>query len=282
MANKKPVVKKTTQKAKTQPEISPNATVTFEAKAQPEAAEWEIKDRVYHLVGDKTPILFTIPGRHTAKRPLLWFDEERKYEREIRYATNKQSVFADEQEGHVTLEHIAFRDGTLVVPKNKQSLQKLLSIYHPLKDVLYTELDETKEAIQDIDYMDMEFDAMSAAREMDIDMAEAILRVEIGSKVSHMSSKELKRDVRLFARQNPRLFLELANDDNVQLRNLGVKSVEAGIMKLAADQRTFMWSSTGRKVMTVPYGENPYSALAAFFKTDEGVEVYQSIEKRLS
>ena len=33
--------------------------------------------------------------------------------------------------------------------------------------------------------------------------------------------------------------------------------------------------------MNVPFDENPYSALAAWFKTDEGVEVYKSIEKKL-
>ena len=42
---------------------------------------------------------------------------------------------------------------------------------------------------------------------MDVDHAEAILRVEIGSKVNEMSSKELKRDLLLFARSNPAYLL---------------------------------------------------------------------------
>jgi hypothetical protein len=33
--------------------------------------------------------------------------------------------------------------------------------------------------------------------------------------------------------------------------------------------------------MNVPFDENPYSAMATFFKTDEGIEVYKSIEKKL-
>ena len=41
-------------------------------------------------------------------------------------------------------------------------------------------------------------------------MAEAVMRVEIGSEVSSMSSKELKRDLLLFAKSNPDLFLELS------------------------------------------------------------------------
>ena len=116
---------------------------------------------------------------------------------------------------------------------------------------------------------------------MDVDQAEAILRVEFGSKVNEMTSKELKRDLLIFARRNPKTFISLAKDENVQIRNFGIKAVEAGLLKLAEDQRTFQWASNGRKVMTVPFDENPYSALAAFFKTDEGVEIYQNIEKRL-
>ena len=39
--------------------------------------------------------------------------------------------------------------------------------------------------------------------------------------------------------------------------------------------------SNDRKLMNVPFDEHPYSALAAWFKTDEGMEIYSNIEKRL-
>ena len=116
---------------------------------------------------------------------------------------------------------------------------------------------------------------------MDIDFAEAILRVELGSQVNKMSSKELKRDLLLFARNNPNLFISLASDENVQLRNFAIRAAEAGIINLSQDQRTFTWGSNGRKLMNVPFDENPYSAFAAFLKTDEGVEIYKSIDKKL-
>jgi hypothetical protein len=34
--------------------------------------------------------------------------------------------------------------------------------------------------------------------------------------------------------------------------------------------------------MNVPFDEHPYSALAQWFKTDEGMEIYSNIEKRLN
>ena len=127
----------------------------------------------------------------------------------------------------------------------------------------------------------MEIDALNAARTIDIDQAEAIMRVELGSQVNSMTSKELKRDLLVFAKNNPKLFISLANDENVQLRNFAIKAQENGIIKLSQDQRTFFWGSTDRKLMNVPFDENPYSAFAAFLKTDEGVEIYKSIDKKL-
>ena len=119
------------------------------------------------------------------------------------------------------------------------------------------------------------------ANNLSIDEAEAIVRVNAGSAVATMTSKEIKRDLLVFARREPKLFIELAQDENINVRNTGLKAVEAGIIKLSDDQRTFKWVSNGRQLMTVPFDENPYSALAAWFKTDEGVEVYKTIEKKL-
>ena len=101
------------------------------------------------------------------------------------------------------------------------------------------------------------------------------------ASLKNTDGKEIKRDLLKFARDNSRLFIELANDENVQLRNFGIKATEMGIIKLSSDQRTFSWGSNDRKVMTVPFDENPYSALAAYFKTDDGIEIYQNIEKQL-
>ena len=245
-------------------------------KAKPKNT-WEIKDRIYYLKGRKKPLSYSIRASN-----LFWFDEEKGYEREIKYCQNQRTCFVDEMKGDQRLEHIIFRDGSLFVEKEKTTLQKFLSLYHPHKNQVYYEHKPVEIAENQIDRLEMEADAILMARQMDIDMAEAIMRVEKGSSVSKLSSKELKRDLLVFARNNPDLFLELANDDNVQLRNFGIKAVEEGILKLSSDQRYFMWGSTDRKLMTVPFDEHPYTALAHWFKTDEGMEIYTQIEKRFN
>jgi hypothetical protein len=238
---------------------------------------WEVKDRFYYLSDHSSPV-----SRSIKSAGIYYFDEELGYERELKYCENQKTPFVDEMKGDQRLAHIVFRTGVLEVPRNKQTLQKLLSLYHPHRDVIYEEYKPIKEAEDEMEVLEMETDALLAARNMNIDMAEAIMRVESGSKVSEMSSKELKRDLLIFAKKNPKLFLELATDENVQLRNFGIKATEMGILKLSVDQRFFMWGSNDRKLMTVPFDEHPYSALAQWFKTDEGMEIYSNIEKRLN
>jgi len=245
-------------------------------KVEPKKPTWEIKDRVYNLKSNKKPISFMLRSSN-----VFYFDAEKGYERELKYCENQRTPFVDEMQGDQRLSHIIFRNGSLFVEKEKTTLQKLLSLYHPHKDKLFTEYQPSKEAATQIEVLEMEADAILAARDLDIDMAEAIMRVELGSKVAEMSSKELKRDLLLFARNNPSLFLELLNDDNVVLRNFGIKATELGILKLSTDNRTFMWGSNDRKLMNVPFDEHPYSALAAWFKTDEGMDIYANIEKQL-
>ena len=238
---------------------------------------WELKDRIYRLKGDKKPI-----SRSVRSANIHWFDQEKGYERELKYCQNQKTVFVDEMKGDQRLEHIIFRNGMLIIEKEKTVLQKLLSLYHPDRDKLFYEEKPVAAATSEIAWLEMEIQALNAAQEIDIDMAEAIMRVEVGSKVSDMSSKELRRDLLLYAKRNPELFLELVNDENVVLRNFGIKATELGILKLSSDQRTFSWGSNDRKLMNVPFDEHPYSALAAWFKTDEGMEIYSNIEKRLN
>mgnify|MGYP003132282084 FL=1 len=280
MTKKKETAAKAAPKVEVaQPKVKATNDVvdTLIKKPQLKKPEWEIKDRIYYLKDNRKPLTRSIKTSN-----IYWFDEEKGYERELKNTANQRTCFVDEMQGDQRLEHIVFKKGSLFVPKEKTVLQKLLSLYHPDKDRIYYEFKPVEVAANQLDILEMEIEALDLARSIDIDLAEAIMRAEVGSQVSNLSSKELKRDLLLFARRNPTLFLELAKDDNVQLRNFGIKAVEANIIRLSQDQRNFTWGSTGRKLMTVPFDEHPYTALAHWFKTDEGMEIYSNIEKRLN
>ena len=282
MANKKATAKKVEVAPQEVVETVVQPKVETPKKEAPKKDEWVIKDRLYELTRTK-PLVFTLPTAHSRKRSLLYFDEKLGYQRELRYATNQRSCFVDEQKGQIVMGRIVFRDGVLRVPKENVALQKLLSLYHPaLKSNIYEEYKPAQQASNEVDWIEFELQALNLAKTLSVEEAEAILRVEMGAAVTELSSSEIKRDVLIFAKKNPNLFLQLATDENTQLRSFGAKAVEMGILSLSQDQRTFTYGSSGRKIMTVPFDEHPYFALSAFFRTDEGMEVYKAIEKRLN
>lgn len=238
-------------------------------------ADWELKDRTYLLKG-RSPLTYKIRTQH-----LLWFDENLGINRELRYATNQNTLFVDEQDDHVVLGHVVFQDGVLYVPKTQPMLQQLLSYYHPKAGQLWEELDEAKEAEDEVEVLEHQLKALNLVGDLDIDHLEAIMRSELGSSVTTLTSKELKRDAYRFAKTDPKLFLELSADEDLKLRNLANRSVEAGILKLTEDGTVFKLASNGKKMMTVPFDQNPYAALAQYFKTDDGVTLMKSIIKKL-
>ena len=156
----------------------------------------------------------------------------------------------------------------------------MLELYHPLKNK-WSVIDHEAKAKDLVEELEYELEAMNLVREAEIDHLEAIMRTELGGSVSSMSSKELKRDAYRFAQHSPKLFIDLYNDEDIKLRNLANRATEAGIIVLADNNTTFKHKN-GKKIMTVPFEEHPYIALAQYFKTDEGVDLMKSIIKKLS
>lgn len=241
--------------------------------------ELEQKDRVFILKSKRTPIRYMIPVKHTSRKPLTYFDG--RLNRALRYATNQITPFVDEQDGIVTLEPVTFENGTLIVPSWNVNLQKFLLI-HPSFNSVFEEFDKEKKAIKEVDELYSELDAQIAAKNLDINDLEAIARVVLKGKVSNMASSELRRDMILWAKKNPGEFMSLVDDENLKLRNVAVRAVDMGLLYIKDDNRTVTWASDKRsKIMIAPFGENVYSALAMFFKTDEGLDVLQNITNKL-
>ena len=174
------------------------------------------------ILPGKTPVNYILRSRHHINKPLQYFDGS--VNRSLRYASNQTSVFEDEQQGDVTLPPIIFRDGKLMVKKENSLLQKFLSIYHPDHGTEYMEFDPNKEAEKEVKDVELELEAMNLAKEMQIEDLEAIARAVIKGRVSDMASNEIRRDMLIFARQNPAQFIDLTKDENINLRNIAVRS----------------------------------------------------------
>lgn len=241
---------------------------------------WEIRDRVYHLRTGLSPLSYTIQTKHTRKKPLLYWDEEKGENREIRYATNQKSVFVDEQDGYSTLGHVVFSDGQLLVSKTDQALQKLLSLYHPKAGSLFSEFDPLAIEREALKTIEQEVDALLLVTEMEAEHIEAVLRAEYGSEVSGWEPKIQKRRAFAFAKNDPDTFVKLAKDEDIKLLGITQMAFEFNLLKKENGGRNVSYK--GKNVVTVPFESSAVAATVGFFKSDEGAELLKSITKKLS
>ena len=242
----------------------------------------EIKDRVYKLTRNKAPLSCIIPSRHSQRSPLLYFDEDKGYNRALRYARNQKSCFEDEQDGSAIVEPIIFEEGMLRVPKNNPVLQAFLH-YHPLNGKKFIEVDYAKDATAEVEKLNIEVDALIEAKSLTIEQLETIGRVLFNKDVTLMSTAELKRDVLVFAKRNPEGFMRVVSDPALKLYSTVQRFFDERLLGLRNKNRDVHFNLQGNKkrMTTIPFGADPIEYLADWFKTDDGVEVLQFLEKQL-
>lgn len=246
----------------------------------------DVKNRTYILLGKSTPISYVLRAKNTQYNPLLYFDGEKN--RAMRYSPNQKSIFEDAQDKNVLYKPIIFADGKLSVGKEDATLQLFLHL-HPQNEAnggnLFREFNPEMNAQQDVEAVESQFEALQTAINMDITELEAIARVVkkgTGESVDKMTTSEIKRDMLNYAKDAPEDFLRLANDTDIKLRNLAIRAVDSGILSLKDDNTNFYWGNTKKKVLTVPFGDNPYTHLASYFKTDEGLDTMKAITEKLA
>lgn len=246
--------------------------------------KWEVKERVYVQTGDATPISFQLRSRHTEHKDLTFFDKEKRVSRALRYVTNQTTFFEDEQSDIYKLGAIVFEDGKLIVKAQDVVLQQFLAV-HPDNvangGVKFKEFDPDKAAREQLDNELKGYEAVGLALELPIEDLEAIGRVIFHSAVDRLSSGELKRDVVLFAKNNPDRFKEIANNSNIRMQNLAQKAIDLGLIKIKEDNSTVAWVTNGKEIVKLPFSNEPVQTLASWLKTDKGLELVEALATRL-
>ena len=235
-------------------------------------------DKVYKLKSG-TPLSYTLASRNHPRFPLLWFDEAKNVNRVLRYSVNQKSPFEDEQDGNAVLEPIIFEDGLLRVPKNNPVLQEFL-YYHPLRNVVFEEVDKEKDAAQEMEYLNYEVDALMEARQLTIEQLETLTRVMFGKDPSTVSTAELKRDILVFAKLNPIDFLNFVNDPMLKFQDKVRQFFENKLLQFRNNDKE-VWFNTPtnkKKMMSIAFGEDPYEAVSLYLKSDEGIEAMKMLE----
>ena len=240
-------------------------------------------DKFYKLTRDAAPLSYMLPVRNSRKFPLMYFDEDTNTNRTLRYARNQKTPFEDEQDDNVILEPVIFEDGMLSVPRTNPVLQEFLH-YHPLNGTKFVEIDNEKDASEDVDRLNIEIDALIAAKELDIDMIEKLSRVLFGKDTSKMSSAELKRDILVFAKREPEYFLDTLTDPMLQLQGNVQMFFDKGFLSFRKNN-TEVWyntSSNKTRMLTVPYGSDAKDTVASYLSSDDGLDSLNMLEGLLT
>jgi hypothetical protein len=235
-------------------------------------------DKVYKLkIG--TPLSYTLSSRNHPRFPLLWYDEKNNVNRALRYASNQKSPFEDEQDGNIILEPVIFEDGFLSVSKTKPVLQAFLH-YHPLNGTIFEEVDKEREARDEVDDLNVEVDALLAARQLAIDQVEMMTRVLFDRDPSYVTTTELKRDILVFAKNNPKEFLRILNDPELNYQ-AKIKTFFENKLLVFRNNDKEIWFNTAtnkKKMCSIPYGSDPYEFAGQFLKADDGLDYLKMLE----
>ena len=241
-----------------------------------------LEDKVYRLKRNNAPLSYIIPTRSSSRSPLLYFDEDKGINRPLRYARNQKTPFEDEQDGNAIVEPVIFVDGFLRVPRTNPVLQQFLD-FHPMNGKKFEMVDNRKDAQEQLNEMNVEVDAMIEAKQMSIEQLEVVGRVILNKDVSRISTAELKRDILVFARNNPSEFLDMLGDSDLTLKSKCQLFLSDGLLATRNKGKELWFNTKGnkKKLMNVPYGEDLIHVLFSYFKTDEGIDVLEYLEKQV-
>lgn len=235
-------------------------------------------DKVYRLLKG-SPLSYTLASRNNPRFPLMWFDEEKNINRVLRYASNQKSPFEDEQDGNAILEPIVFEDGMLSVPKTNPVLQAFLH-YHPHNGSVFVEVNKEKDAMAEVENLNIEVDALIQARQLTIEQIEMLTRVFFGKDPSKISTAELKRDLLIFAKNYPQSFLDTLNDPELKFQSKVRLFFENGFLTLRNGGKE-IWFNTAtnkKKMCSIPYGQEPYETATLFLQSDDGIDALKMLE----
>ena len=242
------------------------------------------ENKAYRLTGNQYPLSYMLASRHSSRSPLLHFDDEQGINRPLRYARNQRSPFEDEQDGNAILEPIVFEDGMLMVEKQNQVLQQFLH-YHPSNGMVFEEINNSRDASVELEYVEAELNAQIEAKKIttDVNKLTSVCRVLMGNGIDNMTIPELKRDILLYAKARPEDFMDTINDPMLELMDTIHQFMMAGFITFRNNNKDVYYNlpNNKKKMLTVPYGEDPNYIIGSFMQSDEGLEVFKLLKNKL-
>ena len=125
-----------------------------------------------------------------------------------------------------------------------------------------------------------EVDALIEARQLTVEQVENVSRVLFQRDVSKVTTSELRRDILIFAKQDPAGFMKLLKDPTLKFTAMIQNILDKGLIQMRNQKREvwFNTPSNKKKMCNIPYGEDPLFIISSYFQSDEGLESYKHLK----
>ena len=214
------------------------------------------------------------------QRGITVFDKEKETIRQMRYCPNENSIWVDEQSENAKKEAVIFRNGKLMVPKEKPNLRKFLE-NHPQNmangGATFKIINETKKAEDELAKEFSQVEAIAAVRDKDI---QELLPVAIyyGLNIDR-STSDIRYDLLKIAKKKPTEFIKAFDSPQVVARSVIRQAADYQIIDLRQDGA--YWFDSNGLIVSTPVGQKSIDVLTRFCLTEKGSSVLGSLEERL-
>ena len=214
------------------------------------------------------------------QRGITVFDKEKDTIRQMRYCPNENSIWVDEQSENAKKEAVIFRNGKLMVPKEKPNLRKFLE-NHPQNmangGTTFKIVNETKKAEDVLAKEFSQVEAIAAVRDKDI---QELLPVAIyyGLNIDR-STSDIRYDLLKIAKKKPTEFIKAFDSPQVVARSVVRQAADYQIIDLRQDGA--YWFDSNGLIVSTPVGQKSIDVLTRFCLTEKGSSVLASLEERL-
>jgi hypothetical protein len=208
------------------------------------------------------------------------YDEETDAVRGIQYCPQEPSIFKDEQSQGALKGHVIFRNKMLLVERTKPNLLKFLEL-HPGNAAnggsLFKKVEKEKNTEQEVEREFLVNDAISIVKSRPID---ELLPLAMSLNIeTNQKNMEIKRELVMQAKRDPRKFLDMLNNPLVNARSSVMQAFDFNILK--NNGGAVVWHDTGKMVVAIPVGQSYVEVVTRFVMTDQGASVLSEIERQL-
>lgn len=211
---------------------------------------------------------------------IIVFDEEKGYNREIRFCPAEKSIYIDEQSESARREQIVFTEGTLTVQNTSTSLLEYLRLHPDNKangGSLFAEVNTEVDAAKELEDEFALHDAIAVIKTSELDV---LIPIALSYGISaDMSSIEIKRALLQQAKANPSSFMGLVDSPVVRLKADVITAIDFQILRETADG--MYWYDSNTLIMPTPMGQNTTDVFTRFLMTDKGNPVRDELERQL-